>query len=340
MQLTAPTPAELESLLLARLGLKEEEKNSFLAPEYSFGNLWDFSDMKKAVARLYKAVTEGEQIGIYADYDCDGIPGAVILVDLFKKLGVMDRVHLYIPDRHDEGYGVSTLGIDALDAKKVTLMITVDVGITAIAQIADAQSRVIDVILTDHHAPLPDLPAAYAVVHPSVGKYKNQDPCGAAMAFYLVLAFLEKYRAEFEIPEGWEKWLLDLVGFATLSDMVPLTGENRMLAAYGMHVMRKTRRIGIQILLDKNNINPQNLTESDLTFTLAPRLNAASRMASPLLAFELLSTEDKNKAAEIVKELDIINNERNFSSTNCKICELKSRSETDRRGIKRNSSDR
>jgi single-stranded-DNA-specific exonuclease len=310
MQTTIPTPAELEAILVNRLNLSPETHKSFLEPEYKLGDLFAFTDMKKGVERLKRAIDTGEQIGIYADYDCDGIPGAVVLVDLFKKLGMMDRVHVYIPDRHDEGYGVSKIGIDALAQKGVTLMITVDVGITAIAEIADAQSRGIDVILTDHHQPLVEFPASFAVIHPAKSEYINQDPCGAAVAFYVVAAFLERYRQEYDIPEGWEKWLLDLVGFATLSDMVPLVGENRMLALYGIHVMKKTRRIGLQTLLAKNNINLAYLTETDLTFTLAPRLNAASRMDTPMLAFELLSTDDPKRAQEIVKTLDEINDLR------------------------------
>lgn len=307
MQPTLPTPTELELLLAKRLRLEPDAYQAFIAPEYKLGNLFAFTDMDKAVERLHRAVTSGEQIGIYADYDCDGIPGAVVLVDLFKKLGIMDRVHLYIPDRHDEGYGVSKMGIDTLEEREVTLMITVDVGITAILEIADAQRRGIDVILTDHHQPLPEFPAAYAIIHPKKGEYANQDPCGAAVAWYFVCAFLERHRTEFGIAEGWEKWLLDLVGFATLSDMVPLTGENRMLAYYGLHVMRKTRRCGVRMLLEKNSIDLSRLTETDLTFTVAPRLNAASRMDTPMLAFELLSTDDVRRASEVVAALDEIN---------------------------------
>ncbi len=310
MQSTLPTPAELETLLAKRLNLSSYEYQAFVSPAYGLGNLLDFTDMERAVARLYKAVKGTEHIGIYADYDCDGIPGAVVLVDLFKKLNIMDRVHVYIPDRHDEGYGVSSIGIDALEQQGVTLMITVDVGITAIAEIADARSRGIDVILTDHHQPLAEYPAAYAIVHPAKGTYRNQDACGAAVAFYLVCAFLHIHREEFDIPEGWEKWLLDLVGFSTLADMVPLVGENRMLALYGLHVMKRTRRIGIQTLFAHNYINAPYLTETDLTFTLAPRLNAASRMDTPMLAFELLATDDPARAIAIVKRLDEINNER------------------------------
>mgnify|MGYP000066450623 CR=1 FL=1 len=305
MQPTLPTPAELETMLAERLGL--DDHTAFVAPQYKLGDVWAFADMERAVERLHAAIKGSEHIGIYADYDCDGIPGAVVLIDLCKKLGVIDRVHVYIPDRHDEGYGVSVRGIEELERAGVSLMITVDVGITAIAEIADAQSRGIDVILTDHHAPLPEYPAAYALIHPTKGTYVNQEACGAAVAFYLVRGFIEKYGTEFAIPDGWEKWLLDLVGFATLSDMVSLTGENRVLAYYGMKVMQKTRRFGIRMLLEKNSVNLNALTETDLTFTVAPRLNAASRMDTPMLAFELLATDDVRKAKEIVEKLDEIN---------------------------------
>lgn len=310
MNPTVPTPDELQALLLSRLNLSGVDTQEFLFPSYKFGDFWKFDDMSLAIDRIYKAIKEGEQIGIYADYDCDGIPGAVVLVDFFKALGISDRVHVYIPDRHDEGYGMSSVGLDVLEVKKVTLIITVDLGITAIAEVADARSRGIDVIVTDHHATLSEYPAALAVVHPKKGAYENQDPCGAAVAFYLVCAFLEKHREEFGIKEGWEKWLLDVVGFATLSDMVSLTGENRMLVFYGMTVMRKTRRIGLRALFGEQKIDVDRLTETDLTFSVAPRLNAASRMATPMLAFELLATSDVKRAFEIVKELEIINTER------------------------------
>jgi single-stranded-DNA-specific exonuclease len=325
MQPLMPTPTELKTLLLERLNLSAEEQQEFLEPPYKPGDPFLFRDMEKSVARIHQALEQKEHIGIYADYDCDGIPGAVVLIDLFKELskihgGVLEYVHVYIPDRHDEGYGVSTLGIDELEKLGVTLMITVDMGITALAQVADAQSRGIDVIVTDHHACIArhssesdgglELPAGFAVVHPAVGDYPEKNLCGAAVAFMLVRGFLHRYGEAYKVPMGWEKWLLDLVGFATLSDMVLLTGENRMLVWYGMMVMKKTRRVGLQALFSANGIDMMRLTESDLTFTVAPRLNAASRMASPQLAFELLSTDDRMRAMELVKELTKINDER------------------------------
>jgi len=307
---TMPTPAELKQLLLERLHLSPEDQQAFLEPRYELADPFLFRDMELAVQRIYTAIEHKEHIGIYADYDCDGIPGAVVLVDFFKVLGYVENVHVYIPDRHDEGYGLSRHGIDELEKLGVTVMITVDLGITGLAEVADAQSRGIDVIVTDHHAPLNVLPTAFAVVHPAVGDYLEKNLCGAAVAFMLVRAFLLRYGKQYSVPEGWEKWLLDLVGFATLADMVPLTGENRILSWYGMMVMRKTRRVGLQTLFSANGIDSSRLTESDLTFTVAPRLNAASRMASPILAFELLATDNRVRAMELVKELTSINDER------------------------------
>jgi single-stranded-DNA-specific exonuclease len=317
IQPTAPTPMELKMLLLEKLALSTEQQQLFLEPPYQLADPFLFPDMEKAVLRIQSAIENNEHIGIYADYDCDGIPAAVLLVDLFKMIGIIERVHVYIPDRHDEGYGVSTHGIDELHVLGVTLIITVDMGITAVAEVADAQSRDIDVIVTDHHSLVGDseggrdiFPECFAIIHPVIGDYPEKNLCGAAVAFMVVRGFLERHGNEYNIPAGWEKWLLDLVGFATLSDMVPLTGENRVLALYGMMVMKKTRRIGLQALFAANNIDMLQLTESDLTFTVAPRLNAASRMATPLLAFELLATDNRMRAIELVKELTKINDER------------------------------
>jgi single-stranded-DNA-specific exonuclease len=307
MQPLIPTPEELKNILLENRNINVKDAADFLFPAYKLSDPFLFIDMAIAVERINKAITQNEHIGIYADYDCDGIPGAVILLDLFKRLGVMDRVHVYIPDRHDEGYGLSILGINELESQGVSLIITVDLGITALAEVADAQSRGIDVIVTDHHAQLSILPAAVAVVHPCKSEYPNKEPCGAVVAFHLVRAYIAKYG---NAPEGWEKWLLDLAGFATLSDMVPLTGENRTIASFGLTVMRKTRRVGLQTLFLKNKLDPSYITEQDLTFTIAPRLNAASRMDSPLLAFELLSTDSLSRATAIIDRLEEINGER------------------------------
>ncbi len=303
--------SSLEDVLFDRLGISDNlEKDKFLNPKYELGDVFTFNGIDKAVQRIKQAIDNKEKIGIFADYDCDGIPGAVVLFDLFKMLKAQDSVHVYIPDRHDEGYGLSERGILNLKEKGVSLIITVDLGITAIEGTFFANKEGLDVVITDHHAPLDTYPDAYAVIHPENGDYPNKNLCGAGVAFMLVRAFIQKYGNDFGIKEGAEKWLLDLVAFATLSDMVPLIGENRALVHYGMIVMKKTRRLGLKTLFLKNRIYLNSLTETDLTFTVAPRLNAASRMSTPDLAFRLLSTDDLSEAETISRELEKINTQR------------------------------
>jgi single-stranded-DNA-specific exonuclease len=266
-------------------------------------------DMEKAVVRLFEAIEAEERVVIYADYDCDGIPGGVVMSDFLKEIRY-ENFEVYIPHRHNEGYGLKKPAIDKFAADGVRLLITVDLGITNREEVAYAEVNDIDVIVTDHHEPPEDLPKAYAIVNPKVGDYPDQMLCGAGVAFKFVEAFLSKYREYFKVKEGWEKWLLDMVGLATLSDMVPLVDENRIFAHFGIMVMKKNRRLGMQKLLSKLRIYPRNLQEEDLTFSVAPRINAASRMAEPIRAFELLSADSIELADERVKLLTDLNDER------------------------------
>ncbi len=309
MQPLIASPEELLARILSDKNIQLDEAELFLRPRYELANPFLFAQMEEVVLRIFSAIEAKEAIGIYADYDCDGIPGAVIMADFFKKIGY-EHFHIYIPDRHDEGYGMKETGIDELTRSGVKLIITVDLGITAHAAVTYALAKGIEIIITDHHAPLETYPGAYAVIHPLHGEYPNREACGAAVAFHLIRAFLKKYREYFSVSADWEKWLLDMVGFATLSDMVPLMGENRTLAKYGLLVMRKSKRIGLRALLRHLKIMQATVTEDDLTFMVAPRLNAASRMDSPLHAFELLATDDLNRAQELVAHLSHINNER------------------------------
>lgn len=306
--------ATFEEKILKYLNLTPENKDSFLKPEYALADPFLFADMELAVERIKKAVDNGEKITIYSDYDCDGIPGAVVCKDFFELIKYVDNLSVYIPDRHDEGYGLSQTGIDFLVENKTDVLITIDVGITALEQIEQIRALGIDVILTDHHQPVgidtPLYPNAYAVVHPSKGEYPDQNPCGAGVIFHFVRAFIMRYGNLYGVDIDATKWMLDLVGFATLSDMVPLVGENRILAWYGMLVMHKTKRLGIKTLFLKNNIQLAQVTEQDLTFTMAPRLNAASRMDTPIIAFDLLSTKSESEAIALVDRLEKINNQR------------------------------
>ncbi len=309
MQSLISSPEELLAKILSDRNISLDEAEHFTKPGYELADPFLFAQMEEAVLRIFSAIEAKEPIGIYADYDCDGIPAAVILTDFFKKIGYQ-QFHLYIPDRHDEGYGLKESGIDELLRAGVKLIITVDLGITAHTQVAYASTLGIDVIVTDHHTPLETYPAAYAVIHPQHGEYPNKNACGAGVAFHVVRAFLKKYSTYFKVQPDWEKWLLDMAGFATLSDMVPLVDENRVLAKYGLMVMQKSRRVGLQALLRHLKIDQRNLTEDDLTFMVAPRLNAASRMDSPIHAFKLLATDSFDEAQTLVAHLSTINDNR------------------------------
>lgn len=303
----------IDSLLNSRGIVSVEEKEKFLNPSYD-GHLYDpylMPDMERAVVRLFEAIEGKEKIVIYSDYDCDGIPGAVILHDLLKKVGY-ENFSVYIPDRHDEGYGLNHDAIETFITEKTDLLITIDLGSTDREDIAYAQANGIDVIVTDHHLPPLELPTPFAFVNPKVPGSKYPDPmlCGSGVIFKFVQGFLFKYREYFKIPVGYEKWLLDMTGLATLSDMVPLVDENRVLATYGLMVLRKSPRPGLRMLLAKAGVNQNNLSEDDVTFMVTPRINAASRMDSPMLAFRLLSTTDEKEASELVIRLEAINTER------------------------------
>lgn len=286
---------------------------AFVSPNYEAHSHDPFlmKDMDRAVKRIWLAREKKEKIAVFSDYDADGIPGAVIMNDFFKKIGV-EGFEIYIPHRHNEGFGLSSEAVDFFKEKNVTLLITVDCGIADVEEVRHAQSLGIDVIVTDHHLPHETLPPAFAILDPKQPGcgYPEKMLCGSGVAFKLVQAFLKKYGAEIGVPAGWEKWLLDMVGIATLSDMVPLTGENRVLAQYGLKVLKKTRREGLLALFAKQRMKREHINEDDVGFTISPRINAASRMGVARDAFTLLSTTDESEALKYADHLDHINNER------------------------------
>lgn len=321
--------SELLRALLEKRGILDvAQAEIFLNPDYE-RDLHDpflMKDMEHACTRLFEALEAKEKIMIYADYDCDGIPGAVILSDLFKLLEYKNY-DVYIPQRNSEGYGLNMEAIKQFVKTGVKLIITIDLGITAIAEVAEAKVYGIDVIITDHHLPRLavagltsfDLPQAYAILNPKTDSYPEKMLCGAGVIFKFIQGFIKKYCKEdgqFKIKDGAEKWMLDMVGLATLSDMVPLTGENRVMAYFGMKVLRKSPRPGLQKLLAKMNIVQKYLGEDDVGFMIAPRLNAASRMDDPMRAYELLSTKDEKEAGVLADHLSKINDDRKTIVTN------------------------
>jgi single-stranded-DNA-specific exonuclease len=305
--------------LLNKRGLSDSDAaHLFLNPDYERDTHDPFllKDMDRAVERVTRAIETGERIAIYSDYDADGIPGAVILHDFFKKIG-FENFENYIPDRHEEGFGVNMDAVDTIAAHGVKLIITIDCGITDVLPITRAKELGIDTIITDHHEPNGATPPAYAILNPKQAdcSYPFKFLCGAGVIFKFVQAMIRKnaerdLSQRWPIKPGWEKWLLDMVGLATLSDMVPLTGENRVFAYYGLKVLRKSPRLGLMKLLREARANQQQMTEDDVGFTITPRINAASRMGVPHDAFELLATSDELRAGELVTYLNKINDER------------------------------
>jgi len=314
----------------------DEEAEAFLNPDYErdIHDPFLLPDMEKAVERILQAIEKKEKIVIYSDYDADGIPGGVILHDFFEKIGHKNFTN-YIPHRHDEGFGLNDEAIAEFKKEKVDLIITVDCGIADVTEAEKIKKSKIDLIITDHHEPKDKLPKAVAVVDAkrTDSKYPFKDLCGAGVAYKLVQAILTKLKSSeylshltrtnhskdipnssasgiVEIKDGWEKWLLDMVGIATLSDMVPLVGENRALAYYGLKVLRKTPRLGLLKLFRLLKIESKDITEDDIGFSISPRINAASRMGSPADAFKLFVAKTDEEADVCAKHLDHINNER------------------------------
>lgn len=303
-----------QQLLFARGIVTKESADRFLNPQYDT-DLHDpflFTDMEKAVERILMAIRENEHIVVYTDYDCDGIPGGVILHDFFTAIGY-DNFENYIPHRHHEGYGFSASTVPRFVASGATLLITVDCGITDHTATQKAQESGIDVIITDHHEPSDTLPSAYAIVNPKRDDaYPFKGLCGSGVAFKLAQAVLIRGReaGTITLKEGMEKWWLDMVGLATIADMVPLVDENRVLATYGLSVLRKSPRPGLAHLLRKAGSNQRFLTEDDIGFTIAPRINAASRMDDPEDAFHMLRSKDEAIAGAKAMHLEKLNNER------------------------------
>ena len=307
----------IRQLLFSRGIQTEEEAEKFLHPNYetSLHDPFLFTDMEKAVQRILRAMRENEHVVIYTDYDCDGIPGGVILHDFFTAIGYTNFEN-YIPHRHHEGYGFNAGSVEQFVERGAKLIITVDCGITDHVATLKAMSNGIDVIITDHHEPSETLPSAYAIINPKRDDaYPFKGICGSGVAFKLAQATLTRGREQGspllkDFKVGMEKWWLDMVGLATIADMVPLVGENRVLASFGLSVLRKSPRPGLAHLLRKSGGSQRHLTEDDIGFTIAPRINAASRMDTPEDAFNMLRSRDEGEAEAYALHLEKLNNER------------------------------
>jgi single-stranded-DNA-specific exonuclease len=309
-QKLAKYPELIQKLLFYRGISDAESAEIFFKPDFK-RDLHDpflLPNTEEAVSRILLAIKENQRFTIYSDYDADGIPASVALHDFFKKIGY-ENFDVYIPHRNREGFGLNKKAIQEIHTRGSKLIITVDCGTSDVDEVALARELDMDVIITDHHEAHEVLPDAIIVNHKLPDSmYPERILCGAGVIFKLIQALIQK--GDFNLPEGFEKWFLDMIGIATLADMVPLVGENRALAYYGLIVLRKSPRPGLQQLLRKTRTNQNEISVMDVGFTIAPRINAASRMGEPDVAFNLLAEKSVQKVGVLVDHLHEINDKR------------------------------
>jgi single-stranded-DNA-specific exonuclease len=288
--------------ILTRRGLGEagEARRFMAADERHAPEL--LAGMGEACAAILRHVEAGSRVIVFGDYDVDGVCSTAILIRALRALGADPSWRL--PSR-EEGYGLSEAAVRELAGRGAGLIVTVDCGVTAAAEVALARELDVDVVVTDHHRPGPELPDC-PVVHPALGGYPFEHLCGAAVALKLSEALR---RAAGLDPAGADEDL-DLAGLATLCDMVPLVGENRRLARAGTVELARTRRQGLRALMAVAKLDPADVDERSAGFRLGPRINAAGRLARADAALELLLCEDRSRADEIARELDGLNHDR------------------------------
>ena len=296
------------SELLVKRGVETfEQARAFFRP--SLQQLHDpflMKDMDKAVERLHRAIESGEKILVYGDYDVDGTTAVAMVYSFIRRF--TGNCGYYIPDRYDEGYGVSYKGIDWASDGGYSLLITLDCGIKAIDKVRYAAGKGIDVIICDHHLPEDELPAAVAVLDPKREDchYPFDDLCGCGVGFKLVQAYAKAYGIPFEELEP----LLDLQVVSIASDLVTMVGENRILAHFGLKRLNENPRKGLLAMINLAKLDPGHLTIDDIVFKIGPRINAAGRMESGRLAVELLTATEDRVALEIGGKINDNNNER------------------------------
>lgn len=260
--------------------------------------------LKEASLRLKNAIHRNEHIAIYGDFDVDGITSAAMIKSALSRLeGV---VSTYIPHRVDEGYGLNMDAIRELHHRGVDLLLSVDCGIRALNEVNMAKDLGLDVIITDHHQPGTNLPEADVVINPNqpLDPYPNKDLAGVGVAYKLIESLSHHF------PHIQPENYLDLVALGTIADLVPLTGENRYLTRQGVSHLKRPERQGVLALMGVAGLDPQTIQASDISYQLAPRLNAAGRLSSANFALELLLEEDVYRAGRIAQEIEILNTRR------------------------------
>lgn len=299
-----------ERILTARGLTTRAAREAFLQPDYTAVKHDPFllPDMKKAVARLKQAREQGEKVVIYGDYDIDGLSATALLLDAFGKFG-FEGVDAFIPNRFVEGYGMTMGAVDKVRDMGADLIVTVDTGSLCHAEIAYAASLGIDTVVTDHHNVAETPPPSVAAVNPKFSghTYPFRDLCGAGVAFKLVQALQTELDG---LPDGYEKWLLDLVALGTVCDIVTLADENRANVYWGLEVLKKQQRPGLKALMTVVGIEPERVNARHLGFGLGPRMNAAGRLETAQHALDMLVARDGLVALGASEKLEELNGKR------------------------------
>ncbi len=298
--------SNLLAKILINRGIVEEERiNKFLHP--SLDDLNDpflFDDMDKAIDRIIKAVSSGERITIYGDYDVDGITSTTILYKFLEEIDA--KVDYYLPNRIQEGYGLNNEAIDVICEKGTNLLITVDCGISGYDEVEYAKSKGLDVIVTDHHECPEKIPNCIAVIDAkrNDSKYPFSSLAGCGVAFKVVQALCIKLNKD---KEEYLKFL-DIACLGTVADIVPLVDENRVIVKYGLKAMNKTENCGLRAIISSSMI--KTIDSTSISFGLAPRINASGRMGNAELALKMLLTDSMKEAMDIANKLNEMNRER------------------------------
>ena len=297
--------------ILAARGLNDvSARQAFLSPDYAATKYDPFllSEMDKAVARLVLARQHQEKVVIYGDYDIDGLSATALLLDAFHSFG-FQHLDAFIPNRFVEGYGMTIGAVDKVRDMGAQLIVTVDCGSLCHTEIAYAAELGIDTVVTDHHNIAPTRPPAVATVNPKYAdhEYPFRDLCGAGVAFKLVQALQTRLDG---LPDGYEKWLLDLVALGTVCDIVTLADENRANVYWGLEVLKKQRRTGLKALMAVSGIEPETVNARHLGIGLGPRMNAAGRLDTAQHSLDMLTATDGIEALAASEKLEAFNVER------------------------------
>ncbi|HEY95719.1 MAG TPA: single-stranded-DNA-specific exonuclease RecJ [Dehalococcoidia bacterium] len=304
-------PLLIKQLLYNRGITESSEIETFLAADDRLrGDPNNLPGMHEAIARLYRALLSREKIAIYGDFDADGITATALLV---QGLSMLDCEAIpYIPDRINEGYGLKATALETLQRQGVSLVVTVDCGITAASEIKKAGKLGLDIIVTDHHVPPDDIPSAAAVINPKLpgSIYPTPELAGVGVAMKLLEALFSGLGKVGKLEE-----VIDLVALGTVADMVPLLGENRYLVKQGLRILKNSPRLGIQEIINQTGLDASNINSTNISWTIAPRLNAAGRVGDAMNSYRLLMTDSVEEARQLAEWLEQKNMERQKLTT-------------------------